>query len=625
MSNNYDVIVVGAGHAGSEAALAAARMGAKTLVLTISLDFIAQLPCNPAMGGPAKSHLIREIDALGGEIGKASDACAIQMRKLNTSKGPAVQSLRAQIDRVLYLRYMKRVLEDQENLDLKQGMVEKILFDGDEVSGVETELGLIYQAPKVILATGTFLNGKLIIGEYTEITGPDGMKPSLALSDNLHELKLPLRRFKTGTPARVAGKSLDFSKMIEQKSWEEPLRFSFEGEYPSLPTRSCWLTYTSEKTHQIIRDNIDRAPMFIGGIEGPGPRYCPSIEDKIMRFADKERHQLFLEPTGLETDEYYVQGMATSLPIDVQMEFYRSIPGLENVEIMRPGCAMEYDCLDPTELTYELEIKSFKGLYSAGQLNGTSGYEEAAAQGMMAGINAVLALRDQEPFHLTRSQAYIGVLIDDLITKGTNEPYRLMTARSEYRLLLRQDNADRRLTEFGYRLGLISEERYQRFKNKMAIVDKQLQRLEKTFLPPSAELNQALVAANTTPLEHGASLTSLLRRPQLDISFLRRFDSELDALPLDILEQIEIETIYAGYIRQQSEQVERQRRMESALLPEKAKYEEIRGISREAAEKLDKIKPRNIGQASRISGVSPADISVLTIWLEQQKRKRRAN
>lgn len=621
MSYDYDVIVVGAGHAGCEAALAAARMGAKTLILTISLDFIAQLPCNPAMGGPAKSHLIREIDALGGEIAKASDACSIQMRKLNTSKGPAVQSLRAQIDRVLYLRYMKKTLEEQENLTLKQAMVEQVLLENGVVSGIVTELGLVFKAPKVILATGTFLNGKLIIGDYTEVTGPDGMKPSLALSKNLRQMQLPLRRFKTGTPARVAGKTLNFQKLSEQKPDPNPLRFSFDHPFPHLATKSCWLTYTTEETHQIIRRNIHRAPLFSGVIEGTGPRYCPSIEDKIMRFADKERHQLFLEPTGLETDEMYVQGMATSLPIDVQLEFLRSIPGLENVEIMRPGCAIEYDCLDPLELTYELELKSYKGLYSAGQLNGTSGYEEAAAQGLMAGINAVLSLRQKEPFILGRSQAYIGVLIDDLITKGTNEPYRLMTARSEYRLLLRSDNADRRLTEIGYELGLIDQERYLRYRKKTEEVDRQLNRLEKTFLAPSQALNEALLAAGTSPIEHGVSVASLLRRPQLNMSFVCSFDEELKGLAPEILEQVEIEIIYSGYIRQQEEQVLRQLRMEQVGLPEEADYFALKGISREAAEKMARIKPRNIGQASRISGVSPADISVLTIWLEQQKRK----
>ena len=621
MTYDYDVIIVGAGHAGCEAALASARMGARTLLLTISLDFIAQLPCNPAMGGPAKSHLIREIDALGGEIGRATDACSIQMRRLNTSKGPAVQSLRAQVDRVLYLRYMKNILEQEANITLKQALVEDLIVDNQKIQAVVTELGLIYTAPKVILATGTFLTGKIIIGDYTESSGPDGLKPAIRLSQCLSRLKLPLRRFKTGTPARVAGRTLNFEKMVEQPGEETPLRFGFDSPYPKLPIRSCWLTWTTAETHQIIRSNIHRAPLFSGAIEGTGPRYCPSIEDKVMRFADKERHQLFIEPTGMDTDEMYVQGMSTSLPIDVQVAFLRSIPGLEQVEIMRPGYAIEYDCIDPLELKASMELKSIQGLYTVGQLNGTSGYEEAAAQGFMAGVNAVLSLRGQEPFCIKRSEGYIGVLVDDLITKGTNEPYRLMTARSEYRLLLRQDNADRRLTGYGYHLGLISEKRYQSFLKKIQLVDEHIARMEKTYLPPSEELNRALVEFGTTQLEHGASLASLLRRPQLNIDFLVQFDRELVELPLEILEQIEVEIVYSGYIKQQWEQVERQQRMEALPLDETCEYLEIHGISKEAREKLQRIRPSSIGQASRISGVSPADISVLMIWLEQQRRK----
>lgn len=622
-AENYDVAVIGAGHAGIEAALAAARLGASTILFTISLDAIGNLPCNPSIGGTAKGHLVREIDALGGEMGKAADATFIQSRMLNRGKGPAVHSLRVQADRKSYHRYMKQILENQDLLDLKQAEIVEIRTENGRVSGVVTELGAIYGAKTVILATGTYLHGKIYVGEYTAESGPDGMHPARGLSDSLRSLGIPLRRFKTGTPARVDRRSIDFSKMEVQPGDEPITPFSFETDPAGLKNQSvCYMTYTNEKTHQVIRENLGRSPLYGGKIEGVGPRYCPSIEDKVVRFSDKPRHQLFIEPMGLDTNEMYLQGMSSSLPEEVQIKFYRTIEGFENLRVMRNAYAIEYDCVDPTCLTASLEFKSVKGLFGAGQFNGTSGYEEAAAQGLIAGVNAARQVQGKEPVVLDRASSYIGTLIDDLVIKGCNDPYRMMTSRSEYRLLLRQDNADARLTPLGYEIGLISETRYQRFLNKQRMIKTELARLEKTVVPPSEELNGLLVSRETAPLTTGSKLADLIRRPQLSYAELAPFDPQRPNLPAEVREQAEIVIKYEGYIKKQMAQIAQMRKLESRLLPPKLDYAAIGGLRLEAVEKLTKMRPANIGQASRISGVSPADISVLLIWLGQNRPGR---
>ena len=622
-AENYDVAVIGAGHAGIEAALAAARLGASTILFTISLDAIGNLPCNPSIGGTAKGHLVREIDALGGEMGKAADATFIQSRMLNRGKGPAVHSLRVQADRKSYHRYMKQILENQDLLDLKQAEIVEIRTENGRVSGVVTELGAIYGAKTVILATGTYLHGKIYVGEYTAESGPDGMHPARGLSDSLRLLGIPLRRFKTGTPARVDRRSIDFSKMEVQLGDEPITPFSFETDPAGLKNQSvCYMTYTNEKTHQVIRENLGRSPLYGGKIEGVGPRYCPSIEDKVVRFSDKPRHQLFIEPMGLDTNEMYLQGMSSSLPEEVQIKFYRTIEGFENLRVMRNAYAIEYDCVDPTCLTASLEFKSVKGLFGAGQFNGTSGYEEAAAQGLIAGVNAARQMQGKEPVVLDRASSYIGTLIDDLVIKGCNDPYRMMTSRSEYRLLLRQDNADARLTPLGYEIGLISETRYQRFLNKQRMIKTELARLEKTVVPPSEELNGLLVSRETAPLTTGSKLADLIRRPQLSYAELAPFDPQRPNLPAEVREQAEIVIKYEGYIKKQMAQIAQMRKLESRLLPPKLDYAAIGGLRLEAVEKLTKMRPANIGQASRISGVSPADISVLLIWLGQNRPGR---
>ncbi|RKD22244.1 tRNA uridine 5-carboxymethylaminomethyl modification enzyme [Caminicella sporogenes DSM 14501] len=620
-AGSYDVIVVGAGHAGCEACLAAARMGCKTLVLSINLDSIAMMPCNPSIGGTGKGHLVREIDALGGEMGLNIDKAFIQSRMLNTAKGPAVHSLRAQADKHLYHIEMKKTLENEPNLDVKQGEVIELIVENGRVKGVVLKQGSIYYAKAVILATGTYLGGRIFIGQTSYESGPNGLAPSLELTKQLKELGLRIRRFKTGTPARVDRKSLNFEKMQEQPGDEEIVPFSFMNDYLEREQVSCWLSYTNEETHKIIHQNLHRSALYGGKIEGTGPRYCPSIEDKIIRFADKERHQLFIEPEGLDTNEMYVQGMSTSLPEDVQKAFLSTIPGLENVKIMRPAYAIEYDCIDPTQLKLTLECKDIEFLFSCGQFNGSSGYEEAAAQGLIAGINAVLKIQGKEPFILDRSEAYIGVLIDDLVTKGTNEPYRMMTSRAEYRLILRQDNADLRLTEKGYKIGLVTEERYKKYLKRKEEIEREMERLKNTYVKPS-EVNEFLERHNSSKINNSISLYDLLKRPEISYDTIKEIDVNRPKVRRDVARQCDIQIKYEGYIQKQLKKINQFKKLEGKKLSPDIDYSKIDGIRLEAREKLNKIKPLSVGQASRISGVSPADISVLLVYLEQQKRRR---
>lgn len=619
-AGHFDVIVIGAGHAGCESALAAARMGCKTLLLTISLDTVAYMPCNPSIGGPAKGHVVREIDALGGEMGRNIDKTLIQIRMLNTGKGPAVQALRAQADKYMYQHMMKETIEQQENLSLHQGMVEQLIVENRMCKGVITRTGAIYTSQTVVLTTGTYLRGKIILGELAYEGGPNNQQPSVNLALHLQELGFETVRFKTGTPPRVNKNTIDFSKTEIQPGDEEPRAFSYETTEYQKDQIPCWLTYTNESTHELININLHRAPMYSGIIEGTGPRYCPSIEDKVVRFNDKLKHQIFLEPEGRFTSEYYVQGLSTSLPEDVQAEILRTIPGMENVQMMRPGYAIEYDSIVPTQLWPSLETKVVENLFTAGQINGTSGYEEAAGQGVMAGINAARKALGKDPVILDRSQAYIGVLIDDLVTKGTNEPYRLLTSRAEYRLLLRHDNADLRLTEIGYNIGLIPEDRYRRFTTKKALIEQEVKRLYKEKARPTDNTQKVLQEAGSVLLSNAVDLASILRRPEVNYEHIHRFAPAEMELPIEVMQQAEIQVKYAGYIEKQLLQVERLQKVEKKRIPDTLDYYQVHGLATEAKQKLSHIRPLNIGQASRISGVTPADVSILLVYLEQYNK-----